>query len=111
MFEKLGGAALVVLWLAYLALGLFQIAAFMQGMETWWGLNGFVAIIIGLILLGIVPFGSIIASALAFYGAYKGWHWQWWQAALLCFPFVILSVVLMGGSGLASLAQRRFQSG
>ena len=109
--EKLGGGAVVVLWIGYLILGLFQIAAFMQGMEIWWGLNAFFSVLVGLLVLGIIPFGSFIAAAIAFYGAYKGWRWEWWQAALLCFPFVILSLILMGGSGIASLAQRRFQSG
>jgi len=105
--EKLGGGAIAILWIGYLALALFQIAAFIQGMETWWGLSTFFALIVGLIILSVVPFGSTITAIIAFYGAYKGWRWEWWQAALLCFPFAILSLLLMGGSGLASLAQRK----
>jgi hypothetical protein len=91
----------ILLYGLWLLLGLFQIAAFLQGMETWLGIHFIASFIVGLLLIGIVPLGGIVSSAIAFYGAWKGWRWEIWQAALLAFPFVLLQIAIMGAGGAA----------
>ncbi|MHC2338192.1 MULTISPECIES: hypothetical protein [unclassified Bradyrhizobium] len=59
--------------------------------------------LINFLILALAPLGSIVAAAVSFYGAYHGWHWEWWQAALLCFPFAILSIATLVLQGSANV--------
>jgi hypothetical protein len=95
----------ILLLALYFALAIAQAAAFFQGMELWFGIGWILSLVIGIIVLGL-PFGSSVCTAVAFYGAYKGWQWEWWQAALLTFPFAILGVAVMGASGAVGIANR-----
>jgi hypothetical protein len=96
--------------LAYFAFGFLQILAFVAGIKLWLGVGTFVAVLIGLGLGALIPLGGVFASIIAFYGAYKGWGLQWWQAALVCAPFLVLSISVMGGAGLAMGAKGLVQS-
>jgi len=86
----------------YVVLGIFQIAAYLDGINLWLGVGTLLGFIIFFITAAL-PFGSLADSAIAFYGAYSAWHWTWWQAALLTFPFAILGIAAMGLGGIASL--------
>jgi hypothetical protein len=101
----------VLFFIVYLALGFLQITAFLEGTEVWLHTSTIVSLLIGFVTISFLPFGSIATSAIAFYGAYRGWHWAWWQAALVAFPFAIFSVVMaaagMGVSALATLGRQR----
>jgi hypothetical protein len=88
--------------LAYIALGIAQLAAFFAGMELWLGLGWIMSFLI-FVVVASLPLGSLATAAVAFYGAYKGWHWEWWQAALLAFPFAIIGIIMMTISGAAGL--------
>jgi hypothetical protein len=94
---------LVVLWIA---LGAAQITAYLAGINLWLGLGTPLGLIV---FFGTVwvPFGSLIDAILSFYGAYAAWHWTWWQAALLAFPFAIVGIMLNGASAIVHLFGRR----
>jgi hypothetical protein len=71
--------------------GFVQITAFIAGIERWLGLPWF-----GAFLLFIPANTALIAaSVVAYYGATQAWGWEWWQAALLCWPFLILGGVML----------------
>ncbi|MGY3393428.1 hypothetical protein ACVWW6_006019 [Bradyrhizobium sp. USDA 3311] len=92
-----------IIFVLYCLLGLFQLAAFFEGIEQWLGFGWIVAMILFFIAAS-VPLGSIATAALAFYGANHGWHWPWWQAALLAFPFPIVALISMALQGSGTLA-------
>jgi hypothetical protein len=75
----------------YISLGAAQIVAFLAGIKLWLGIGMFWGTIIFLISM-LAPFGPIANSGLAFYGAYRAWHWPFWAAALLTFPFAIMGI-------------------
>jgi hypothetical protein len=83
-------AILIVL---YILLGIAQITAYLKGINLWLGIGTLLGLII---FFGTawLPFGSVIDALIGFYGAYKGWQWEWWQAALLTFPFAIVGLII-----------------
>lgn len=93
----------LVLIILYVALGLAQISAFLAGIHLWLGVGAFFGLVI-FFGTSFLPFGSIIDSGIAFYGAYRAWDWPWWQAALLTFPFAIVGVGLIGAEGVVKIA-------
>jgi hypothetical protein len=100
----------VILVPLYLLLFIAQAAAYFQGMEIWLGVGWLGALAIAFLVGTFVPMGAVALSGIAFYGAWKGWHWDWWQAALLTWPFGILSIVMMlfsGAAGLVGLLRAR----
>jgi len=80
------------------ALVMAQSLAFVEGAELLMGIGWLLAILIFCVVVIFLRFATIFASAVAFYGAMYGWDWEWWQAALLCFPGLIFMFVA-GGSG------------
>src|SRR5262245_53807294 len=93
-----------------LALLIAQAAAYFQGMELWLGFGWLASLVVGVLAAGWLPFGSLAMSAVAFYGAWRGWDWEWWQAALLTWPFAIISLAAMfmsGAVGLVGLLRTR----
>jgi hypothetical protein len=90
--------------LLYLAIGVVQLAAYFQGMELWLGIGWILSFVIFLIGTWL-PFGSFVLAGIAFYGAHKGWRWEWWQAALLTFPFAIMSLIIMSAGGIAGVRE------
>ena len=94
---------IVIVWGLLIVL---QLAAFFQGMETWLGLAWGWSLLIGTFIFG-VPFGYLAMAAVGFYGAYAGWHWEWWQASLLAFAYVIVTILAIGVGGWVNLFGRR----
>jgi hypothetical protein len=60
-----------LLFIAYFALGLIQLAAWIEGVEVAFGLGGFVTVIAVVVLVSLGFFGGVITSCFAFYGAWK----------------------------------------
>jgi hypothetical protein len=95
-----------IFYLLYLALGAAQIAAYLAGIHLWLGVGTFFGLII-FFGTAALPFpGAIFDAAISFYGAYKGWNWPWWQAALLTFPFAIIGVSVVAADTAADLISR-----
>ena len=98
----------IVLFVLWIALGIAQIAAYLDGIHLWLGVGTFWGFVI-FFFTASLPFGAIVDAGIAFYGAYQAWHWPLWQAALLTFPFAILGIIVMGLESAASLAGRIYQ--
>jgi len=92
-----------VIWLG---LAIFQLAAFMEGLDVWLGLNTYWSVLAFVLAVMTPLLGSIFVAAIGFVGATEGWRWEWWQAALLCGLFVIMSFEVMGvGGAIGALSQ------
>ena len=102
------GAMQIIFISLYFALGIAQIAAYLAGVKLWLGVGTFLGLII-FFGTAALPFGSIADVAIAFYGAYAAWGWEWWQAALLTFPFAIIGVLAMGLDGVVGVARATFR--
>jgi hypothetical protein len=98
----------IVFIVLYCALGIAQIAAYLAGIKLWLGVGTFLGFVI-FFATAALPFGSIADAAIAFYGAYAAWHWAWWQAALLTFPFAILGILAMGLDGVVGMVRATSQ--
>lgn len=92
--------------LVVFALGLLQGAAFIQGMEVWFDIGPILSVICFVVLL-VTGVGTIPAAIIAFYGAWKGWHWPWFGAAIAAFPFLIVLGLIVAYSGLSSFLPRK----
>jgi hypothetical protein len=88
-----------LLWLLYLMLGFAQLVAFFHGLQTGFGLGGVASIGIFMLLYLTGSLGSIPMAIVSFYGAWRGWQWPIWGAALLAFPFVVFSFAFLGIGG------------
>lgn len=99
-----------VIFVTYLALSVVQLVAFMEGLDTWLGFGNIASVAIFVVAFMLGPIGGIAIAVVGFMGATNGWGWEWWQAALLCFPFVILSFLSMGTSSILSLFSKSDRS-
>lgn len=93
----------IIGFIIYFGLGIFQLAAVMAGLESWWGFNGFFSFIVGIFIAYIPILGSIVGVA----GAMKAWHWEWWQAGGLFFGGLVLTAIFAGGAGLIDRLRNR----
>jgi hypothetical protein len=91
----------------YLALGVVQVTAFMEGVETWLGWNLPLQIVAFVVCLFLGPIGALVITPLGFYGASVGWGWPWWQALLLTAPFLVFSIAAFALGGAAARFRRR----
>jgi hypothetical protein len=96
-----------ILPVAYLAVGIAQIFAYVDGMHLYWGLGGFLSFLIFLFAYSIPLLGTGFVAVMTYYGARYGWHCETWQALLLALPGLIIMVILLAIGGLASLFERR----
>lgn len=80
----------------YIGLGIVQLFAIMDGVEQWWGLSGIFAGIIGFIIAGLPLIGSIVG----YIGATDVWGWAWWQAGLLFFGGMLLTLAVGASSAI-----------
>lgn len=96
-----------LLYLLYFVLGFAQLVAFFHGLQTGFGLGGVASIGIFMLLYLTGSVGSIPMAIVSFYGAWRGWQWPIWGAALLTFPFVILSFAFLGIGGFYSFFNRQ----
>lgn len=88
----------------YITLAFAQMAPFGAAMKLW-GFGGIASFFI--FLIGIhLPLGATALAVIAFYGAYAGWHWEWWQAAALTLPFAIFGLITSSRGGLMSFYVR-----
>jgi hypothetical protein len=92
-----------VLFIAYIAFGIAQIWAGIEGMNLYFGIDGFLAFIILVIAYYIPLIGTAGVAFITYYGARYGWNWEWWQALLLAVPGLVLLIVAMLVGGLESL--------
>lgn len=83
--------------IAFLVLGLFQLAAMMAQLEALWGLNFWLAVAVGAAILMFVP---AVVPFFSFFGARDVWGWEWWQALLFAAPFSILAIIMMLSGGI-----------
>jgi hypothetical protein len=100
------GIGVSLLALLYFFLGLIQIPPFFEGLDAWRELSliARTGIFAAFVLLG--SFGSIPTFVITFYGAWHGWHWPVWSAALLPLPFVTLSFAWLGRGGIYTLTKK-----
>ncbi|UCZ68341.1 hypothetical protein K8U55_12590 [Klebsiella pneumoniae] len=77
-------------FIVYIVVGLFQLAAIMAGLESWWGLHWIIAAPIAFIISYIPLVGSIVGMV----GAMDVWRWEWWQAGLLFFGGLVFCYCL-----------------
>lgn len=96
-----------LIFVAYVAVGVFQAWAGTNGMQLYFGAGAFVGLILFVVCFFIPLVGGVIAAVAVFYGARYGWHWEWWQAVLLAVPGIVLSLALAASGGLASVFSRR----
>lgn len=79
----------VILFIAYLVLGLFQMAAVIAGLEDWLGFHWLIALPLAF-FLAYIP---LIGTGLGIAGAITAWGWTWIQACALFFgPFVVILI-------------------
>jgi hypothetical protein len=93
----------VFLYLLYIVWGIVQIFAFVEGAHVWLGFGTFGTVVALVLCFMFAAPGTLVLSIVGFYGAWKGWNWPAWQAAILTFPYVILSIAIFGFAGIASL--------
>jgi hypothetical protein len=96
-----------LLYFLYFVLGFAQLVAFFHGLQMGFGLGGVASIGIFMLLYLTGSLGSIPMAIVSFYGAWRGWQWPIWGAALLAFPFVILSFAFLGIGGFYSFFNRQ----
>jgi hypothetical protein len=96
-----------LLYCLYFVLGFAQLVAFFHGLQMGFGFGGVASIGIFMLLYLTGSLGSIPMAIVSFYGAWRGWQWPIWAAALLAFPFVILSFAFLGIGGFYSFFNRQ----
>lgn len=108
--EAAAGAGAVAFFVLQIALGIAQLFAFIEGVALYFG-YGWLGSAIVFVVAAMIPFGAIATTILAMYGAIEGWGWPWWQAALLCMPYFIISVgVLLFGNVVDAIDRNRWRS-
>jgi len=96
-----------LLGVLYFAFGFAQLVAFFHGLQTGFGLGGVASIGIFMLLYLTGSVGSIPMAIVSFYGAWRGWQWPIWGAALFAFPFIIFSFAFLGVGGFYNLFNRQ----
>jgi hypothetical protein len=84
-------------FILFLALGLFQLAATIAGLEDWLGLHWFFAVFIAL----LVAWTPVIGTVLGMMGAHYAWGWSWLSAFLLFFgPLILIAAIALAAGAL-----------
>ncbi len=89
----------------FIALGLLQLFAIIDGVEHWVGIHWLFA---GMVALLIAPM-PLLGTVVGFAGAVTVWEWAWWQAGLLFFGTFAV-VLAVGGAAAAYEAGRKWVS-
>ncbi|MFZ5719296.1 MAG: hypothetical protein ACOY5Y_07510, partial [Pseudomonadota bacterium] len=96
-----------IAWNSQILLGIallfVLVPAYFKGTETWfgWGFGLSLGVLLALWLI-LRDLGQAIICGIAFYGMWRGWGWEWWQAGLVAFPGVALTLAFMIGGGVVS---------
>jgi hypothetical protein len=97
----------LILYLAYVGGGLIQMAAFIDGMHLYFQIGTIFSIVIFIVSYSVPILGALFTAVFTYYGARYGWYWEWWQAAFLASPGIILSIAVFSVGGLMTVLQRR----
>lgn len=100
---KSANAIGALLPLGYFLLGIFQLAAIMEGAQAWWGLGNVSSFLVGA-LLAYVP---VVGTVAGITGAHAGFGWSWPVSLLLfLWPYALLLLAMAWGS-LSTKSQSR----
>lgn len=93
----------LVVLLAGFILFMITLFGYYAGMKEWlgWGFLGSFAVMV--VAFFFREIGTFFISVVGFYGMWKGFGWEWWQAMLVAFPMMGILVALMLGGGIASV--------
>lgn len=92
-----------LVFIAYIILGIFQLAAVMSGLKDWIGLHWIIAAPLAF-FIAYIPF---VGTVVGIFGAVTVWHWSWLQAGGLFFgPFIIISIIAISAGVLENLTDR-----
>ncbi|ABV89285.1 hypothetical protein [Shewanella pealeana] len=81
-----------ILYVGYIILGIFQLAAVMGGLEDWMGLHWIIAAPLAFVIAYIPLVGTVVGM----FGAVTVWHWSWLQAGgLFLGPFIAILIISM----------------
>jgi hypothetical protein len=97
----------LIITLAYIAVGLMQIAAFIDGMNLYFHIGTILSVIIFVVSYSIPLLGAVFTAFFTYYGARYGWYWEWWQAFALAAPGIVLSIAMYSVGGILMAFQRR----
>lgn len=97
------GIAKIACWIAYIVMGLVQIAALMEALHHFFGFWKFFAFL-GAAFLSYIP---LVGSILGMLAAKQVWHWPWWQAIALFMWMPLLFLCTSGLAGFLSLFARK----
>jgi hypothetical protein len=92
--------------IAYILNGFAQIWPAIGGMQLFFGIGGFLAVILLFVACAIPFIGTVGVAFLTYYGARYGWKWEWWQALMLTVPSIILVLAAGVMGALAIWVQR-----
>jgi hypothetical protein len=87
----------------FLVVGLIQLAAIVEGLNSWVGLPTIISIVLAFFL----AYTPILGAVLGIIGATSFWGWSWYWAALLFFWPIVLFFAVDGASVLASVLNRK----
>lgn len=77
-------------WIAGIALCVAaEVAASTAQIDDFSGWGVIPGVVLSVVANFIPPGGLFTLSPLAFFGAWKLWHWEWWQALLLALSSTI----------------------
>ncbi len=86
-------------FLIYIALGVLQFWAILDGVAVWLSLNIILAIPLA-ILLAYIP---VVGTLLGILAAVQVWHWSWLGAiSLFLWPFILAGILIIGVGGFAA---------
>lgn len=97
------GIAKIACLIAYIVMGLVQIAALMEALHHFFGFWKFFAFL-GAAFLSYIP---LVGSILGMLAAKQVWHWPWWQAIALFMWMPLLFLCTSGLAGFLSLFKRK----
>ena len=89
-------------YIIWLVIGLVQVAAVYEGLTSWLGWSGFLAVPACLMLGGFPILGNILGMVCAMHV----WGWGWPLAAAVFFPYLVFSF----GAVVVGLIGRMFRT-
>ena len=92
--------------IAYIVIGIVQIWAGIEGMQLYFGIGGFLAVVLLVVAYAIPIVGTAAVAFLTYYGARYGWLWEWRQGLMLAAPGFVLMLAAGVAGALAIWAQR-----